>query len=273
MGQIIFVPAVIGNSFATYELATAYNGITNLSAIIAKYADVTLRGDTAGNKTECNCAPSLDGFKFNSITLPFDVWVTVVNDIATNIQNALGSGVAATSLQIAAEYVAPYFLNISFWNKTGWDATTAAAYYASRNPNISLRFVPHGSQGGNNSIGGNVGFFGNSVVNGANLIRIGGFTAMNGKSVTVTISGINGSGNYTSVGSATATIASGIFSASISATITPGTTYFVGITSASIFAHSDFGGSVFNGINIGYGKDFAGVNAGLQIDQWGVVGA
>lgn len=272
MGQLIFVPAVIGNSFATYELATAYNGITNLSAILAKYADVTIRSDFAGNKIDCNCSPSLDGFKFNSITLPFDVWVTIMNDIATNIHNAISSGVAATALQIAAEYVAPYFLNLGFWNRTSWDATTAKAYYAARNPNISLRFVPSGSQGGNNSIGGNVGFFGNTFADG-NKITIGGLSSLNGKSATVTVSAVNGStGNYSVAGSASTTITSGIFSATISATITPGANYFVGITSITIFAKSDFSGNVFNA-NIGYGKDFAGVNAALQIDQWGVIGA
>lgn len=268
MATILYVPAVIGNAFNTYELTTAYNGLTNLAAIISKYADITIKGDTVGNKTPCNCAPSLDGYKWNVFTIPMDVWVAIMSDIATNIYN--GSGTVPPATQILAQYLAPWFLNISFWNVTGWDAATSGAFYAARNANVSARFVPAGTQGGNSSFRNNVGFYGSTVADGANTVTIGGLSALNGKSVTVTISGIDGSGNYVSAGAATAVISSGIFSASISATITPGANYFVGITSATIFSHSDFGGSVFK-VNIGYGKNFTGVNAALQIDQWGLV--
>jgi len=262
--QIIYVPSVYSNATSRYNFVESYNGIHNFADFVSTYAGIIFRGDAAGSRIDSKCGVSFNAGKLTRFSMKLDAWYWAVNQLLTDINTSIGSGVAVNS---DAVFLLSLFTNFSYFKTENWGIfTDAVSYFSNATFFVPCRIFPNMDIGDNTVIGGIVGTYGtNSIVDGANIVSVSGLASLNGKSATMAFKHIDGSGNIANLSTATATITNGVWTGTITISLTPGERVYPIFTSVAGWAIADFGGNIVAS-NIGFGAEFAGANAANMID-------
>jgi hypothetical protein len=258
----VYVPT---NSFATaanrYAFTTSFEGVSTFSAFAAKFMNMRFFEDTVGNKVDYNCGNFASG-KLIKTPMKWTAWRFAVDQFATKINSDFGSGVPAANSD--AVFLLSLFVNMSYIQTekfTTCGYTDFINYWEDPTHFVPARFSPQILP----SVTANGIVLGNgtgALVDGTNTIKAIGLDIFNGYEGKFEIKTIGGDGNYSILGTNTATVTAGIFNVAVTISYTSG--LLVPVFSLQAFSHADYGGNVFN-TNFQIGTGYAGVQADLEI--------
>lgn len=271
--KIIYTPRVFANAAERFNFTTSYQGISNFAALIANVAGLRFVADDSGAKWENNrtCGKFVSSY-VQRFAINADVYQFITSQIAEKINADFGAGVPAANSDAA--FLATLFFNIGSLKTENWTSigyTDAVTYYSGSRFLIPARFFPVTDFASNTVINGVAGIYGaNSIVNGANTIKIVELTSFVNKAYVVEIFNYGADGTFNSLGTASGVVAAGgIISNTIDITYTPGTPVFFRVKSldgfSGVLGTPGAYANVFKTFNLGYGAGFNGVNLELSI--------
>jgi len=255
--KIVYVPTAYGN-VTNFTFSESYQGINNLGAFLATFAGVSLKVDYTGTRSDCNCGVSFNAGKLETVPMKLDAYVFLVGQLLTKIQTDLGSGVPADSTVIFALSLTT---NFSYLKTELWSIyADAVAYFSNINFSVPFKISANMDIGDTMVINGIVGNFGtNAIADGANIVTASGLDSLNGKSATLAFKHINGSGDIVNLSTATAVVTNGIWTGTVTISLTPGERVWAIFTSINVWNIANFGAQVLS-TNVGFGPEFAGAN-------------